>query len=351
MPESFLQLPPDVRGNILERASIELEREAIILEKDLWLCWTLQTLFSMPNAHPMAFKGGTSLSKVYGVISRFSEDVDITLDYRAFDDDFDPFAEGASRNAIKKFSERLRGYVLEYSTGVIVPYIDARMKTLYKQEQYRIDVSEDGEKVWVRYPSVINDNADGQYLENSILVELGGRNVIDPNERRMVRPDISAVTTDLDLPACEVLVFSPERTFWEKAVLMHVQSNRQILKAKAYRLSRHWYDLHRLAGQASGKAALDNHGLLADVVRHNQVFFRASYANYEACLNGEFRLIPDKGAIAELRADYDNMVSTGMIYAEPPAFDEIIDGLREIEHEINTGFSIKSRTREPVMRC
>ena len=113
MSEPFLKLPPDVRRDILKNAAAKLEPEAIILEKDVWLCWTLQTLFSMPNAHPMAFKGGTSLSKVYGAINRFSEDVDITLDYRAFDDDFDPFTEGASRTATKKFSERLRDYVLQ----------------------------------------------------------------------------------------------------------------------------------------------------------------------------------------------------------------------------------------------
>ena len=147
MSEPFLKLPPDVRRNILKEAEAELEPRAVILEKDVWLCWTLQALFSMPNAHPMAFKGGTSLSKVYGAINRFSEDVDITLDYRAFNDDFDPFAEGASRNATKKFSERLRDYVLQYSTGVIVPFVDTRIKTLCSPGEYRIEVSEDGEKI------------------------------------------------------------------------------------------------------------------------------------------------------------------------------------------------------------
>ena len=348
MSKPFLNLPPGERMNGFRNAAQELGQEAIILGKDVWLCWTLQALFSMPNAHPMAFKGGTSLSKVYGAINRFSEDVDITLDYRAFNDDFDPFAEGASRNATKKFSERLRDYVLQYSTGVIVPYIDARMKTLCRPGEYRIEVSEDGEKIWIEYPSVVKGSQ--QYLEKRILVELGGRNVIDPNERHIVRPDISAVTANLDLPACEVVVFSPQRTFWEKAVLMHVQSNRQALKAKSYRLSRHWYDLHRLAGHESGKAALDNRALLEDVVRHNQVFFRASYANYEACLNGEFRLIPNERAITELRADYDNMVGTGMIYDQPPPFDEIIGGLREIEHKINAGPLMKPQASGPVMR-
>jgi len=118
MPEQFLHLQAGDRKEILQTAATQLGQQATVLEKDVWVCWTLQTLFSMPNAHPMAFKGGTSLSKIYGAIKRFSEDVDVTLDYRAFDDDVDPFAEGVSKNAVKKFSKRLKGYVLQYASSV-----------------------------------------------------------------------------------------------------------------------------------------------------------------------------------------------------------------------------------------
>ena len=117
MPEQFLHLPVGDRREILQTAATRLGQQATVLEKDVWVCWTLQTLFSMPDAHPMAFKGGTSLSKIYGAINRFSEDVDVTLDYRAFDDDFDPFAANASNSAVKKFSKRLKGYVLQYGLG------------------------------------------------------------------------------------------------------------------------------------------------------------------------------------------------------------------------------------------
>lgn len=108
MAESYLELPESDQKDILQAAAAELGRQAAVLEKDIWVCWTLQTLFSMPDAHPMAFKGGTSLSKVYGAIDRFSEDVDITLDYRHFEADFDPFAEGISNTKIRKFSNRLK---------------------------------------------------------------------------------------------------------------------------------------------------------------------------------------------------------------------------------------------------
>ncbi|HEB92751.1 MAG TPA: nucleotidyl transferase AbiEii/AbiGii toxin family protein [Gammaproteobacteria bacterium] len=334
MPEQFLHLQADDRKEILQTAATQLGQQATVLEKDVWVCWTLQTLFSMPDAHPMAFKGGTSLSKIYGAIKRFSEDVDVTLDYRAFNDDVDPFAEGVSKNAIKKFSKRLKEYVLQYANDVVAPYIDTQLKALPKPEEFGIEVSEDGEKIWVQYPSAIENGDD--YLKSSILIEFGGRNVIDPNEQHTVTPDISALVTDLNLPSGEVVVLSPERTFWEKATLIHVECNREEFKSDAHRLSRHWYDLRMLAAHASGKAAINNHELFEDVVRHKQVFFNAAYANYDACLANELRLIPDDAAITGLRTDYEKMLGAGMIYGEPPSFDDIISGIREIEREINT---------------
>lgn len=334
MPEQFLHLPVGDRREILQTAATRLGQQATVLEKDVWVCWTLQTLFSMPDAHPMAFKGGTSLSKIYGAINRFSEDVDVTLDYRAFDDDFDPFAANASNNAVKKFSKRLKGYVLQYASDVVVPYIEVQLKALPRPEEYGIEVSDDGEKIWVQYPSAVEGSDD--YLKSSILIELGGRNVIDPNERHTVTPDISALVTDLELPSGEVVVLSPERTFWEKATLIHVECNREEFKSDAHRLSRHWYDLQMLAKHASGKAAINNRALFEDVVRHKQVFFNASYANYEACLANELHLMPNDNAIAELRTDYEKMLGAGMMYGESPSFDDIIDGIREIEGEANT---------------
>ncbi len=334
MPEQFLHLPVGDRREILQTAATRLGQQATVLEKDVWACWTLQTLFSMPDAHPMAFKGGTSLSKIYGAINRFSEDVDVTLDYRAFDDDFDPFAANASNNAVKKFSKRLKGYVLQYASDVVVPYIEDQLKALPRPEEYGIEVSDDGEKIRVQYPSAVEGGDD--YLKSSILIELGGRNVIDPNERHTVTPDISALVTDLDLPSGEVVVLSPERTFWEKATLIHVECNREEFKSDAHRLSRHWYDLQMLATHDSGKAAINNRALFEDVVRHKQVFFNASYANYEACLANELRLIPGEDAIAELRTDYEKMLGAGMMYGGSPSFDDIIAGIRKIEREANT---------------
>ncbi|VAW74898.1 hypothetical protein MNBD_GAMMA14-2432 [hydrothermal vent metagenome] len=335
MPEQFLHLPDEDRKEILQTAAAQLGQQATVLEKDVWVCWTLQTLFSLPDAHPMAFKGGTSLSKVYGIIERFSEDVDITLDYRAFNDTFDPFAEDASKNAVKKFGDRLKGYVLQYANDVVVPYVKAQLQVLPNTENYGVEVSDDGERIWIQYPSAIEGS--DTYLKSSILVELGGRNVIDPNERHIISPDISKLVTGLDLPSGEIVVLSPERTFWEKATLIHVECHRKQIKAHANRLSRHWYDLRMLARHASGKTALNNRGLFEDVVRHKQVFFNTSYANYDTCLTTDLHLIPGDQLIKALRTDYEKMLSAGMMYGDPLPFDRIISDIQEIEQAINDG--------------
>ena len=327
--------------DILQAASVELGRQPAVLEKDIWVCWVLEVLFSMPDAHPMAFKGGTSLSKVYDIIDRFSEDVDITLDYRHFDDvdfkdypqRFDPLLEGASKTQIRKFSERLKTYVKTYATEIVIPFLQQALAKLPTAEQHEITVDDCGEKIWLSFPSVIEDTDD--YLKTQVLIELGGRNVIDPNEVHTIMPYVAQITQGVSYPTCDVVVLSPERTFWEKATLIHVECSRGDIKQNAARLSRHWYDLVMLAKHTSGQAAINNRKLFEDVISHKKVFFNVSYANYDACLQNNLKLLPADDTIDGLKADYENMVNAGMMYQEPPEFKQILDSIREIERAIN----------------
>ena len=283
MAELFLALDARERADILRTVAARSGRSAVILEKDVWICWVLEALFSMPDPHPMAFKGGTSLSKVYRVIDRFSEDVDVTLDYRAFDAGFDPFADGASRTGTRRFSERLRDRTARYIRDAVGPALAAGGR-------HDIGVGDDGETVRFSYPSAV-EAPDG-YVRSEVLLEFGGRNVIDPNERHTIVPDIAALTPDLTYPAAVVTVLSPARTFWEKATLVHVECHRRRLADRSDRLSRHWFDLTHLAAHEIGRAALSDRALLADVVRHKKVFFHAGYAHYDHCLDGRLRLVP-----------------------------------------------------------
>ncbi len=333
MGEAFLSLHARERADILRTVAARSGRAAIILEKDIWVCWVLQALFSMPDPHPMAFKGGTSLSKVYRIIDRFSEDVDVTLDYRAFNDGFDPFAEGASRNQIRLFSERLKDRVAMYMRDVVAPALGSAADALAADGQHDVRIGDDGETIRFAYPSAVED--PNGYVRSEVLLEFGGRNVIDPNEQHTISPDMADLTRDLDYPAAAVTVLSPARTFWEKATLVHVECHRRRLADHPQRLSRHWFDLTRLAAHDIGRAALADRELLEDVVRHKRVFFHAGYANYDHCLDGRLRLVPDDDQLPGLQADYDAMRAAAIVADDAPEFDALVEEIRILEANAN----------------
>lgn len=333
MAEPFLSLSARERADVLLTVAAETGRSAVILEKDIWICWVLEGLFSMPDAHPMAFKGGTSLSKVYRIIDRFSEDVDVTLDYRAFNDDFDPFASGVSRSQIKRFSQRLRDLVAKYIREDVAPALSAAAQCLAIDGRCEIRVGDDGETIRFVYPSAVENRYS--YIRSEVLLEFGGRNVINPNEQHVIVPDLAPMIPDLDYPAAAVTVLSPARTFWEKATLVHVECHRHRFANQPERLSRHWFDLACLTEHEIGKAALSDRPLLEDVVRHKKVFFHAGYANYDQCLDGRMKLVPKDDELAHLLSDYNAMRTSGIISEGALGFDTLIEKIRVLEAEAN----------------
>lgn len=216
---------------------------------------------------------------------------------------------------------------------MVVPYLESELAKLPTAEQHTVELDDGGEKIWVTYPSVVEYT--GEYIRSQVLIELGGRNVIDPNETHTIFPYIAELTQGLVYPSSEVVVLSPERTFWEKATLIHVECNRGKLRESAERLSRHWYDLVMLAEHPAGQSAVENRELFEEVVRHKKVFFHTGYANYDACLDGQLKLLPETGTLESLRADYEKMVGAGMMYSAPPSFEEIVDSIRNLESRVN----------------
>lgn len=172
-------------------------------------------------------------------------------------------------------------------------------------------------------------------MGNSVLIEFGGRNITEPSADHNVEPDIAPYVSDLVFPCSTVSVLSPARTFWEKATLIHGECQRNEFRSSAERLSRHWYDLAMLADRDHGQFAIENRTLLEDVVRHKKVFYNASYANYDACLTGQLRLIPESAAQAALSEDFKRMIGAGMFIGEPPTFHAIVDRLLALEATIN----------------
>ncbi len=327
MSETFLQLPPDEQASILQTCAVKLGRRPEHLEKDVWICWALQNLFGMPERLPMAFKGGTSLSKVFDAIRRFSEDVDVTIDYRSLDAGIDPFVPGLSKTAQKQFSEALKAHVKQHTHDVVLPYFENLFAPFATREK-AIELSEDGESMRIYYPSVYGDR-------ENVFLEFGGRNVTEPNEEHSIRPYIAEVIKELEFPSARVRVLSPVRTFWEKATLIHAECLRPEPRLDASRMSRHWSDLAALADHEIGKRSLSSRESLAEVVKHKKVFFHSATANYDACLVGKLRLVPDGPLLDALKADFGQMVTDRMFDVEPPGFDKIVLRLKTLEQEIN----------------
>ncbi len=149
--QQFLLLPEEERKEILQTLGTKRGQSPAVLEKDVWVCWALKTLFEIPQPHSMAFKGGTSLSKVFNVIERFSEDIDVTLDYKSLLPTAEPFHPETSKTQIKKLAEQLRGLVCTHTNEVILPAFKSALKEQFGAEAYDIELSEDGEILSVQY--------------------------------------------------------------------------------------------------------------------------------------------------------------------------------------------------------
>ena len=330
MNNSFFNLPLEDKQRLITKTADLMDVSDLIIEKDLWVCWILEQLFALPI--PMAFKGGTSLSKVFHLIKRFSEDCDITIDYRHFIQEID--LEKTSRSQLKKISEQLKKQLQAYVLEIVLPYIKSQVLQLFPNQTFEITLSEDGEQLHFYYPSIINLSRG--YLRDHVLIEFGIRNSIEPCEKHRITPYlIKTVDGNIDLPKPIIDTLSPIRTFWEKITLIHVECHRERFIKTPERLSRHWYDLFMLNNSWIGEQALLRHDILKSVLDHKKAFFNASYANYDDCWNGQLRLIPSIENQNILKLDYAQMIDAAMFYEEPPSFVEMIELLKNLEAKIN----------------
>jgi len=334
--EHYLNISDEEKFDLLVSAAEKTGKNINVLEKDIWLCLALKELFALPASKAMVFKGETSLSKVYKVIERFSEDIDITIDYQSLLPGVPSLAEleAQSKTQQKKLSDRLRVVLIEHVTTNIVPSLKEILNKNIKGDSVTLNISDDAERLLISYPSV-TENSD-PYITKSILIEFGGRNNITPNSIQKISPELSAEFPSLSFPDAEVSVLAPERVFWEKVTLIHARCHRLDFPTKPERISRHWYDLIKLFDHPIGKNALSSGTeIWENVLRINQIFFRSSFSNFEKCLTGDLRLVPGKDLCRALNEDYRDMQNAGMFYGEIPPFEYIMKRLGELEQEIN----------------
>ncbi len=310
---------------------------AAIVEKDFWVCWSLRRLFEVLRFKPdLIFKGGTSLSKVYRAIERFSEDVDLSLSRRdlGFADDRDPEQAGISK---KEARRRLDALVVECRTVVrdkLVPALRKDFAGVLGKTGWSVELDPaDPQTVVFAYPATDVSGAM-PYVRPAIRLEMGARSDDWPAAEAEITPYAAEAFPDLfAVRSCTVRTLAAERTFWEKATLLHAEFHRPSDKPSRERLSRHYYDLYRLARQPIAQRALEQISLLERVVAHKSFFFAQSWANYDTARTGTFRLLPAAERLDELRRDYEAMES--MIFGEAPEWDDIVRELERLETRIN----------------
>lgn len=337
---SYFALAPEEQLEILTAIATQLGVRAAILEKDIWLCLALEKLFQLQGAKPMAFKGGTSLSKVYRAIERFSEDVDVTIDWRALHLDPPTLEEVTkySKTKIRALSDTIIELLAAHIEQVVKPELQKALTAVRADISVEFSTGPDGEhakdKLRIFYPAVAEKS---DYIPPSILIEFGARNAIEPGEKRTIVPDVAEHVPAVAFPSAEVDVLSAQRTFWEKATLIHDECHRPAERAKANadRMSRHWYDLARLTDHEIGPASVANFELLRHVIEVKKQFFSYGFSQYDLCDTGGLQLIPEGALLHALKVDYQAMVDSGMFYGETLQFEQIVTRLQALQAEIN----------------
>jgi hypothetical protein len=307
------------------------------IEKDWWVTLSLKLVFNTHYAKHFAFKGGTSLSKGWQLIDRFSEDIDISLSSEAVGI---AYAEKPS----KTFVEQLRRAGCSFTSNELMGALNAEFRNcqvpehLYsiEAEPVRADMPDtDPQTLYVNFVSLFDPNP---YLPDRVKIEFSVRSLKEPSAKRSMRsllvthfPNDNYIEEN-----CEVLTIQPERTLIEKILLLHEEYNRdELAKMRTERMSRHYYDLFQLSRQDFSLLTLHDSDFIEEIIEHRKYYSRLKRFNYETLRRGSIRIIPSDDILKALEQDYEIMEAE-MIYGNPPTFEEIIQAMKNLQDEINS---------------
>ncbi|MBT3379183.1 MAG: nucleotidyl transferase AbiEii/AbiGii toxin family protein [Lentisphaerae bacterium] len=339
--DDFARQSQSHRKTVFEEAGIRLGLHPTSVEKDFWVCWTLRRLFELPVLQGrLVFKGGTTLSKVYGIIRRFSEDIDLTLDRTVFDygGDRDPDSANSRKQRERLLADMATAcanFVQSNICQALAAACDAALGKGIRQWRVANDGRDpDRQTLLFVYPPAVNVDSATSYVEPSVRLEFGSRGEPWPTTVASIQPYASEQFPDVfTYPAVAVTALSVERTFWEKATILHQEAHRPQAKPMPGRSSRHYYDLAMLAKSPVRENALQQLPLLETVVQHKKHFFRCGWAGYDTAQPGTLRLLPPDDRLKALSADFEQMQV--MMFGDCPSFDEIMVVLGDLQREIH----------------
>jgi len=333
----FILLPQVDREYLIRSTSERIGTiPPITIEKDYWVVWILKQLFSLEYADHLHFRGGTSLSKVYRVIDRFSEDIDLGIDRRLFNFDDEELYTCQNVSQLDKLVKDLNRKNREFLQGTVINDLKEILNSPLSGYEWSIDYEQDSRQYWLvfNYPQSLPDDTynEGGYIKPNVKIEIYNNQDNDPWQQEQITPYISEHFPDAITPVQgNIKVVSLGRTFLEKVALVHSYIERGQFSRD--RFSRHLYDLHSVAESDEFEEIVKDRSLLKKIIDHREVFYRQPTANYQKILSGSVNLVPRGELLNSVKADYKKMDI--MIYSQSPKLDEILKSLTKIQQRIN----------------
>lgn len=331
MNTEWLKISEERRIAILNQASNISGLPAIAIEKDWWVTLALKASFELKYSPNIVFKGGTSLSKGWNLIERFSEDIDLAIDRKFFG-----FQGDISKSQIKN----LRKVSCEFISNTFLKDLTKKFAEWKVIDEYKLnaqpitDSDKDPQVIEIHYNSVF-DKSD--YLPQRVLIEVSSRSLMEPSESREINSILSAAFPNQAFTnePFSISTVLPQRTFLEKIFLLHEEFSQDTAKIRIDRLSRHLYDLEKLMDTEYGKAAIKDTELYKGIVTHREKFNPLRSLDYSNHIPSKIKIIPPDTIIKEWEKDYQAMTQN-MIYGDPLNFNKLIKRIRELQKRINT---------------
>lgn len=323
----WLNIEKERRVTILENISNQTGLSATAIEKDWWVTMVLKALYSLPFAEHISFKGGTSLSKCWNLIERFSEDVDVAIDR-----EFLGFGGELSKTQI---SDKLRRASCAFSRNVLSQELKKQLVSL-EIDEFLFSIIVNISSITTTDPEIIelhyvSDFDEDLYIPKRVLVEVSGRSMREPREKVSINSIISNMypTASFSDEKFEINAVSPKRTFLEKAFLLHEEFCRPKEEIRVDRMSRHLYDLDKLTETQIANEALSDYQLYHSIVEHRKKFIGLKKFDYSTLLPHSISFIPPMDVIERWREDYEKMQSS-MIYGSSLSFSELIERITKL---------------------
>lgn len=325
---NFHTLPTDSKRVVIEQTSLKQGLLKQIVEKDLWVSTLLEIIFTLPFADKLVFKGGTSLSKVWGLIDRFSEDIDLAVDRSLF---------GLEGDLTVRQLKKLRKASSLFVSNEFCAELNNAVERYGLKEFLDIEAQPNGEgdktypeprQIFIKYKSLFD--AGLSYVKPQIILEIGARSLFEPTEKATIESMITQAfpTMQTSVMKAEITAAVAAKTFLEKAFLLHELFTTNACY-KAERKSRHLYDLERMMDKEFAINAMKDDDLWNTIHHHRDVFTHMHDVNYTPDIRDRITLIPPAEYYQVWAADYADMQSS-MIYGVSLSFDELIERMKEL---------------------